>query len=100
MSYRAIGEVLGVTHPTVRKWCNEWLEEYHLQTEEDHQAARSESIARLDAAIAGLAPGVESGDPQSVAQLVKIEQLRAKLLGIEAPAKVETTGTVTIKIGL
>jgi hypothetical protein len=49
------------------------------------------SLDRLDKAIVGLQVRVEAGEPNAVFALVKVEERRAKLLGLDAPTKVAPT---------
>jgi len=88
-SLREIGERLNISHTTAKAWIDEWLEEYSLQNEEQAQAIRSESLSRLDAALTAIWPQVRAGSEAAIAIMLKIEAQRAKLLGLEAPARVE-----------
>jgi hypothetical protein len=49
--------------------------------------AKAISLARLDVATKGIWPSVESGDLDAVDRLVKLEGRRAKLEGLDAPAR-------------
>jgi hypothetical protein len=53
-------------------------------------------LARLDKLQATLAPHAANGDPQSVALVLKIQERRAKYLGLDAPERREITGQVTL----
>ena len=88
-SLREIGERLNISHTTAKAWIDEWLEEYSLQNREQAQAIRSESLSRLDAALTAIWPQVRAGSEAAIAIMLKIEAQRAKLLGLEAPARVE-----------
>jgi hypothetical protein len=89
LTYREIGERLDISHTTAKAWVDEWLEEYKLQNEEQAQAIRSESLSRLDAALTAIWPQVRAGSEGAISTMLKIEAQRAKLLGLEAPARVE-----------
>lgn len=89
MHYRDIAAKLGVSVGSVHNWVREWSEEYTLQTEEHFQSIRSESLARLDTALTAIWPQVRKGERGAVESMLKIEAQRAKLLGLDAPTKVE-----------
>jgi transposase-like protein len=89
MHYRDIAAKLGVSVGSVHNWVKEWSEEYTLQTEEHFQSIRSESLARLDTALTAIWPQVRKGDQGAVAAMLKIEAQRAKLLGLDAPTKID-----------
>ena len=91
MHYKDIAAKLGVSVGSVHNWVKEWSEEYTLQTEEHFQSIRSESLARLDTALTAIWPQVRKGEKGAVESMLKIEAHRAKLLGLEAPAKVDAT---------
>lgn len=88
-TYKEISIALGVSIETAHRWVNEWSEEYRLQTAESQQSARSDSIARLDDALKAISPAVQEGDTDAINTMLKIEAQRAKLLGLDAPTKVE-----------
>ena len=50
------------------------------------------SLERLDRAIKGLMPGVDAGSPRACEVLGKLEERRAKLLGIDKPQRLEHSG--------
>lgn len=88
-SYREIAHKLSISLETAHRWVNEWSEEYKLQTAESQQSARSDSIARLDDALKAISKAVQAGDTDAINTMLKIEAQRAKLLGLEAPTKIE-----------
>ena len=101
MSYRQIAERLGCAPSTVHRWVSEWMDEYNLQTEEQFQLMRQEQTSRLDAALVALWPRVRNGDADAVNSMIRIEQQRAKLWGLDAPERVDVTGNgVLIKVEL
>jgi AraC-like DNA-binding protein len=52
---------------------------------------RKLEIARLDAMLEAVWPQVEKGDARSVEVALKIEERRARLLGLDAPSEVDVT---------
>jgi hypothetical protein len=49
--------------------------------------ARRLDLLRVDAAVTGLMPKVKRGDPKAAVGLVKLLERRARLLGLDAPAR-------------
>ena len=49
-------------------------------------------MARLDGMLEKLWPKARRGEVAAVDRVLKISERRAKLLGIEAPVRIETTG--------
>ena len=49
-------------------------------------------LERLDVMAAGLWPSASKGNPAAVDRMLKIQERRAKLLGLDAPAKQEVSG--------
>jgi hypothetical protein len=91
-SYRQIAEALGVSHGTVgndvRILLGRWQREQLQNTEEWVLLA----VVRLDQMLQAIWPGVLKGDPQTIALALRIEERRAKLLGLDAPERREVTG--------
>ena len=59
---------------------------------EPADGVRELEIARLDAMLLPLWRRVQNGDERAVDRVLKIMERRAKLLGLDAPAKIEQTG--------
>lgn len=106
-NYREIGRELGVSHVTAYHDINAVLEQVRKDTAEDAEKWRSVSIARIEAALKVVhdALAAELLDPETgmnipatenhdirlkaLDRLIKLEERKAKLLGLDAPAKVE-----------
>ena len=58
----------------------------------DPESALGKEIARLDGMLEKLWPKARRGEVSAVDRVLKIGERRAKLLGIEAPVRIETTG--------
>lgn len=85
-SLRAIGAAVGLSHPSVLAILEKgYAELIYPQVEE----ARAIELERLDELLVKLRPGIDSGDVQSIGAAVKIGDRRAKLLGLDAPTKVQ-----------
>lgn len=53
------------------------------------EAARELMLARLDAALDGIWPWVRDGSLEHIDRMLKIEARRARLLGLDAPVKID-----------
>jgi hypothetical protein len=55
-------------------------------------------VARLDAMLAGLWPGIQEGSAANVSAGVRVSERRAKLLGLDAPTttKTELAGSLSV----
>jgi hypothetical protein len=59
------------------------------QTQANVATARALDLVRIDRALVGLEPKIAKGDPRAVLALVRVLDRRAKLLGLDAPARVD-----------
>lgn len=95
MSFRLIGERLGVSgktaHLDVRAALSELAEQQHASAEQ----YRALELERLDRAVLALAGKLQKGDPQVINSWVRVSESRRKLLGLDAPAQVELSGQLT-----
>lgn len=71
---------------------NRILKERAAQCAEDADELRAVELERLDTMLKALWPAVEAGEPASIDKAIKIQERRAKLLGLDAPAKQELSG--------
>jgi hypothetical protein len=60
--------------------------------EEAAEQARKAEIMRLDRYLASLNDAIDAGDPVAISTALKVGESRRKLLGLDAPSKVEATG--------
>lgn len=74
------------------------LEEYREQQTAATRNLISQELARIDRLQAGHWPGATKGDPRAAEIVLKCMTHRAKLLGLEAPTRVETTVTETPEV--
>lgn len=87
-SYRVIGEALGVAPMTAFRDVEAHAREIQQPVAEQ---VRKQEVARLDALLDNLWPRVEQGDDKAVANVLRVMDRRAKLLGLDAPAKQDIT---------
>lgn len=90
---REIAAHLGVSLGTANTDINAVLERLQESAEDAIARQRRLALARLEKSIKGIWPGIEAGDLATVDTLVKVEQRRARLLGLDAPTKVESEVT-------
>lgn len=96
-SYRSIGEKLGVSHETVRQDVERELQRQADANTSKAGIQRELELERLDKYIRVLDNWIEAGNIGAVGMAVKVMERRAKLLGLDAPTKVDTKITGTLK---
>jgi DNA-binding CsgD family transcriptional regulator len=92
LTYDQIGERLGITSAPAYRLVEREIRKLAATSTGEVERLRILDTARLDAAITGIWPGVQKGDPQAVYALVAILARRAKLLGLDSPARHEVAG--------
>lgn len=95
-SYREIAKQLGVDVKTAHDDVMAELLVLREATVSDAKALREIELERSDVAIKGLWNKVKDGDTQAISALVRVQERRAKLLGIDAPAKSEQQHSFTL----
>lgn len=91
-SYRAIGEELKISKTRAHQLVSEGLEESREQIMAHADELRAETLSRLDGMLQKVYPNAEAGDVQAVDRVLKIEERRAKLLGLDAPVRTALQG--------
>jgi hypothetical protein len=91
LSYRAIGEKLGVSEKTAYEDVQTALAHLAELEQASAEEYRTLELMRLDMALLALAPKMKLGDPQVVNAWVKVSESRRKLLGLDAPTKIAPT---------
>ena len=91
MSYRAIGDALGVSEKTAHQDVQAALASLAELEQASADEYRALELMRLDTALLALAPKLKYGDPQVVNAWVKVSESRRKLLGLDAPTKIAAT---------
>lgn len=86
--YQEIADRLHVSLSTAHGYVDDAMAEARAQIEADASEIKAEEISRLDGMLAGLWDFATSGDVQAVDRVLKIMERRAKLLGLDAPAKI------------
>lgn len=95
-SYRAIGAALGVSHEIARQDVAAIMEQVNAESREMAAEYRSIQIERLDAMLTAIWPRALKANPENpqaqmaaVDRVLRIEERRAKLLGLDAPQAVD-----------
>lgn len=92
MAYSAIGQKLGISRSRAHALVQLGFEQAREQVTASAEDLRTEEVSRLDGVLAKVYEKAAKGDLQAVDRLLKIGERRAKLLGLEAPVRIETTG--------
>lgn len=92
-SYDQIARQLGYTnkgaaHKAVTRALKATLATMTLDADEYRQLAAE----RLDAMLLGVWQAATRGDPQAISAVLRIEERRASMLGLDAPKRTEVTG--------
>jgi len=85
---RDIARNLGVALETVQRHL---AAVFNSLTQAKAEQAKALELDRLDSYLTKLQPGIDAGDPKSIAIAVKISDQRAKYQGLHAPVKTEQT---------
>src|SRR5690554_5869536 len=90
-SFREIGAKLGCCHATAYRHVTEALAD--TVRERDQLAADliQIEVERLDAALNAVWDGAMKGDVRKVDRVLKISERRSRLLGLDAPTKLEAS---------
>lgn len=92
LGFEAIGAQLGLKKSQAHRLVVAGLAEARAQISASADDLRSEELSRLDGMLMGLWPRARKGEVVAVDRVLKIGERRAKLLGLEAPVRIETTG--------
>jgi len=91
MSYRQIGQELGVSRNTAHKYVTAELDELRAETRASAEQLRDLELERLDQYLARLQPKIDDGDEKAIATALRVQERRAKLTGLDAPQRTEVT---------
>lgn len=87
-TYQAIGKKLGISEGQAHKDVAYMLNKLSEQERAVATDLRQLQLERLDTALFAIANQVRQGHLGAIDRMLKIEERRAKLLGLDAPAKV------------
>lgn len=92
LTYRAIASKLGVNHQTAYNDVMNELKRLAAQRSESAEELRQLELEKLDKYETHLTNWAEAGSVEAIKALLKIQERRAKLLGLDAPEKIEHKG--------
>lgn len=84
-TYSQIADVVGVSVQAVHQAVMHYLEATRAVSREAAEEVRRLELDRLDRVLAVVGPMAEGGDLQAVDRLLRIQERRASLLGLDAP---------------
>jgi len=85
--YVDIAKALEISKSHAHRLVTEAMRETKAQITADVADMKAEQLSRLDGMLAGLWPAARKGAVGAVDRVLKIEERRAKLLGLDAPVK-------------
>ena len=91
LSYRRIGEQLGIDHTIAFDYVKETLKQLREETLELADQYREMELSRLDEAQSAIYNKVLKGDEKAIEKLLKIQERRSKYLGLDVPVSTITT---------
>lgn len=91
-SYEEIAEELCLSRTTVRDYVAKEMELLRKETAEQVQEMRDMELKRLDELLKSWFPLAKAGDEKAAGIVLKAQERRAKLVGLDAPVKQELTG--------
>jgi predicted XRE-type DNA-binding protein len=91
MTFTEIGEAMEIDRSSAYRLVKGELDRLNEQSQELTFYHRELELQRLDAALNAIWPQIEAGDLLAIDRLIKISQQRSKLLGLDAPEKIEQT---------
>lgn len=91
-SYQQIGEALGITPSGAYRSVARVLARLRKTSDETAEEIRQQELMRLDEMQFALYPTARRGDTKAIETILKIQARRAKLLGLDAPEKVDVSG--------
>lgn len=87
MPFSQIAIKVGISKSSAHQLVQEGLEDARKQIASSVDELRAEEISRLDGMLAKAYPIAAKGDLQAIDRVLKIGERRAKLLGLDAPAR-------------
>jgi predicted transcriptional regulator len=92
LTFRAIAAKLGVNHQTAYNDVMAELKRLSALRTDSAEELRQLELEKLDKYEANLTHWAEAGSVEAVKTLLKVQERRSKLLGLDAPEKIEHKG--------
>jgi hypothetical protein len=93
-SYAEIADVMAVSIPTAHQYVNEAIERMTAEEVRHAEVARSMMLLRLHALLAAQWKKALHGDVNATASCLRIMEREARLLGLDAPQRVDITARI------
>lgn len=87
--YATIGEQLGISSKRAREIVNSELDKLAAETKADAERVREMEVLRLDRMLFHLWKRMEDGDLDVIQRILRISERRSRLLGLDAPERIE-----------
>jgi len=97
-TYKQIAERLEVTPAAAHKMVKTAMERDRERTRKGVEMLREIERQRLERMILSLTPAALDGDISAAREIRQLSESLRKLLGLDAPAKSEETGTLIVRI--
>jgi DNA-binding transcriptional regulator LsrR (DeoR family) len=91
LAFSEIAARLGVSKTTAHRLTQEALAEYRVRTETDTAEHVSLQLARIDSALQAISTQIQQGHLGAIDRLIRLEERRARLLGLDAPTRLAPT---------
>jgi len=95
-SYRAIGQVLGVSHAQAQRDVVEELDRLNALTRAHAEDYRRLQLERLEDLLAAVWPAAIDGDIAAQGAVLRIIERQSRLLGLDAPARIDIEQRIRI----
>ncbi|AOV16582.1 hypothetical protein BJI67_05410 [Acidihalobacter aeolianus] len=89
LSYAKIGERLGIARQSAFAHVRHVLSELQAETAESAEQVRQIELERLDRATELCMRGIENGELAAIDRLIRIQERRARLLGLDAVERLD-----------
>ncbi|WP_163567128.1 helix-turn-helix domain-containing protein [Fodinicola feengrottensis] len=89
-SYRAIGRRLGISHETVSRRVTAGIAQIVIPAATE---MRKVELERLDGYLLALQPAIERGDDKAITTALRIQERRARYLGLDAALELSVQHT-------
>jgi hypothetical protein len=99
-SVREIAQILGISSTQAQRDIMTIVAQSKEVAESCVIVERAMSLGRLDAMLESVMDLAVSGDSQAIASVLKMDERRAKLLGLDAPAKQEISAGDGLQVAL
>lgn len=97
-TYAHIAQVLNITETAARKAVLRALARLNEKVSESAEEVRRLELERLDALLAALWGKAQAGDGAAIDRVLRIMERRARLLGLDAPERIEQSGQVLVVV--